>query len=220
MIVAIVPARGGSKGIPRKNITLCANKPLISWTIQSALESKLLDKIYVSTEDREIARISRKYGAEVLKRPEHLATDDSLIVETLKYHLENDIQNTKTLVMLQPTSPIREPDLIDFCIEKYKTSDCDSLATGFDLRFVPYGTTTMRRQDMKLPFSDDGSVYVYNPRIILQGKLFTENRFCVCTTREQNIEIDDEFDLWLCEQVLLKRMKDAQNNENIGSDNR
>ena len=216
MIVAVIPARGGSKGIHRKNITPCANKPLIAWTIESALKSKLLDKIYVSTEDREIARISRKFGAEVLKRPENLAQDETLIVDVLKHHLEHDIPNAKTIVLLQPTSPVRDEGLIDFCIERYKESTADSLATGFDVLLSEYGSTMSRRQDMEGYFHDDGNLYCINKNLILQGKLFSEDpekRLNIYyqdlqSEKEQSIEIDCLFDLWLCEQILLKREKE------------
>jgi CMP-N-acetylneuraminic acid synthetase len=213
MIVAIIPARGGSKGIPRKNITTCAGKPLISWTIERALESELLDKIYVSTEDKEIARISRKFGSEVLKRPPELAEDTTLIVDVLKHHLENDIPNAKTIVLLQPTSPVRDEGLIDFCIEQYKNQTYDSVATGFDVLLSEYGSTMSRRQDMQGYFHDDGNCYVINKNLILQGKLFNENHLGIYyqdaqAEKEQSVEIDCLFDLWLCEQILLKREKE------------
>ena len=216
LIVAIIPSRGGSKGIPRKNITQICGKPLIYWTIQSALESKLLDKIYVSTEDREIARIARKFGAEVLKRPEELSKDETLVVDVLKYHLENDIPNAKTIVLLQPTSPVRDPGLIDFCIGEYQNSTADSLATGFDVLLSEYGSTMARRQDMQGYFHDDGNLYCINKNLILQGKLFSEDpekRLNIYyqdknAEKEQSVEIDDPFDLWLCEEILLKREKE------------
>ena len=208
MIVAVIPARGGSKGIPRKNITPCFNKPLIAWTIEKALESKLLNKVYVSTEDKEIARISRKWGAEVLKRPPELSTDETLIIDVLKHHLEHDFPTAKTIVLLQPTSPIRDEGLIDFCIQQYLDSTDDSLATGFDVLLSEYGSTMARRQDMQGYFHDDGSVYVINKNLILKGTLFNDKHINVETSKEQNFEIDDPFDLWLCEQILMKREKE------------
>ena len=212
MIVAITPARGGSKGIPGKNIKQIAGRPLISWTVERALESKLIDKYYVSTDDKEIKRIAKKWGAEVLDRPLELATDESLVIDTLKYHLENDCPKTKTLVILQATSPIREPGLIDYCIDEYRNSTADCLATGFDVKYAEYGTVMRRRQDMEGYFNDDGNVYVINANLIKNRQLFNDNQIHIYTSREQNPEIDDDFDFWLCEQILLK--KEHEKNEN------
>lgn len=219
MIVGIIPARGGSKGIPRKNIAPCAGKPLIAWTIERALESKLLEKVFVSTEDNEIAVLSRKYGAQILKRPIDLSEDTTLIVDVLKYHLKKDIPRTKTVVLLQPTSPVREEGLIDFCIETYRNSDADCLATGHDIFLPAYGSTMERRQDMTGYFHDDGNVYCINRNLILNGKLFNNNHIDVYYENEhkefeQKHEIDTLDDLWLNEQILLKREKEKK--ENIG----
>jgi N-acylneuraminate cytidylyltransferase len=110
--------------------------------------------------------------------------------------------------MLQPTSPIRDEGLIDFCIQSYKECDADSLATGFDCKFMPYGTNTMRRQDYEGFFYDDGNVYVINANIIRNGLMFSEKHEHVYTSKLQNLEIDDEDDFWLVEQVLLRREKE------------
>ena len=120
MFVGIIPARGGSKGIPRKNIKSVFGKPLIYWSIQAAKKSKLLNKFYVSTEDPEIARISSEFGAPVLKRPENLSQDDSTTMAVLQHHFQKDLEDTKAIVLLQCTSPYRDELLIDDCIKKYK----------------------------------------------------------------------------------------------------
>ena len=204
MILGITPARGGSKGIPRKNIKEIAGKPLIAWTIEAAKASKLLDQFVVSTEDSEIASISKKYGAEVISRPYELATDEASTLSVLQHVLSE--MDSEAVVLLQPTSPVRDKDLIDRCIQKYKKKGVDNLATGFICKFMEYGTYTQRRQDLKGFFYDDGNVYVIKDSLIKEGKLFGRSRERFETTREQNIEIDDEFDFWIAEQVLHKRL--------------
>ena len=203
MILGVTPARGGSKEIPRKNIRMICGEPLIAWTIKAAKQSKLLDKYVVSTEDEEIAKISRKYGAEIIERPPELATDEasplSVLRDTVK-RIDTDI-----VVLLQATSPIRNPDLIDDCITRFLDTGADSLATGFICKYQEYGTCNLRRQDIKGFFYDNGSVYIIKADLIRNGDRFGKKMERVITDREQNIEIDDEFDFWVAEQVLKKR---------------
>lgn len=203
MILGIIPARGGSKGIPLKNIKIIARKPLIAWSIESAKMSKLLDRIIVSTDDSEIAGISRQYGAEVIDRPAALATDEATTLSALQHVLS--VVKADTVVLLQPTSPIRDSNLIDKCIEKFQKSGADNLATGFICKFQEYGTYYQRRQDLKGFFYDDGSVYVFKADLIEKGKLFGKKVERVVISREQNFEIDEEFDFWIVEQILIKR---------------
>ena len=203
MILGIIPARGGSKGIPRKNIKLIAGKPLIAWTIEHAINSNLLDDFIVSTEDPDITEVAEYYGATVLPRPKELATDTSLIIDTLKYILEH--YPADVFVLLQPTSPIRSPDLIDRCIEEYKKRNVDVVVTGFDCHYKPYETYVGRRQDLDTFFYNDGNVYVINTKLIKKGRINSVNYYPVYTSKEENVEIDDEFDFWLAEQILLKR---------------
>lgn len=208
MILGVIPARGGSKEIPRKNIRICAGKPLIAWTIEAAKRAKLLNRFVVSTEDPEIAEISKKYDAEVINRPLEFATDEATTLSVLQHVLL--LIEADTIVLLQPTSPIRDAGLIDMCIKRFQETGIDNLATGFICKFMEYGTYTQRRQDLKEFFYDDGNVYVIKAELIKRGKLFGEKVERVEITREQNIEIDDEFDFWLAEQILLKRIKEGK----------
>ena len=203
MILGVTPARGGSKGIPRKNIRMICGEPLIAWTIKAARKSKLLDKYVVSTEDEEIAKISRKYGAEIIERPPELATDESSTLSVLQDILKRI--DAEIVVVLQATSPIRNPDLIDDCVRRFLDTGADSLATGFTCKYQEYGTSGLRRQDIKGFFYDDGSVYIIKADLIRNGDRFGRKMERVITDREQNIEIDDEFDFWVAEQVLKRR---------------
>ncbi len=203
MILGVIPARGGSKGIPRKNIKSIAGKPLIAWTILAAQESKLIDRLVISTEDPEIAAIAREYGAEVIERPAELATDEATTLAVLQDILTKI--DADTIVLLQPTSPVRDPGLIDKCIRQFKKTGVDNLGTGFNCKFMSYGSYMKRRQELNGFFYDDGNVYVINSDLIRRGKLHGKKMGRIEISREQNIEIDDPFDFWLAEQVLLAR---------------
>ncbi|MEW6482426.1 MAG: acylneuraminate cytidylyltransferase family protein [bacterium] len=208
MILGVIPARGGSKGIPRKNIKLIAGKPLIAWTIEAAKRSKLLEKFVVSTEHPKIAEIARQYEAEVVDRPNELSTDEATTLSVLQDVLSKI--EADTVVLLQPTSPIRDKDLIDRCIERFQETGADNLATGFICKFMEYGFYTQRRQELRGFFYDDGNVYVIKGELIKKGTMFGKKVERFETTREQNIEIDDEFDFWIAEQILLKRIKEGK----------
>lgn len=203
MILGVIPARGGSKGIPKKNIREICGKPLIAWTIEAAKESRSLDRFVVSTEDPEIAGISREWGAEVIDRPAGLATDTATTLSVLKDLLTK--VNADTIVLLQCTSPVRTPGLIDTCIKKYQETGADVVASGFLCNLFEWGTYSARRQELKEYFHDDGNVYVISAGNIRQGDLFAGKRETVIVPRECTFEIDDEFDFWINKKILEKR---------------
>lgn len=131
-ITAIIPARGGSKRIPRKNIKLYAGYPLIYWSIQLAKESKYINEIILSTDDPEIAQIGEKYGAKVpYLRPKNISVDLSTDYEFIKYHINNTIDHPDLLVHLRPTYPNRKIEILNDCIERFikNFDNCDSLRT-------------------------------------------------------------------------------------------
>ena len=201
--LGVIPARGGSKGVPRKNIRPTAGRPLIAWTIDAALRSHLLTRFVVSTEDEEIAAVAEQYGAEVLWRPMELAGDQVISREVIRHAL--DTCGGDAAVLLQATSPVRDTDLIDRVIESFVQGDWDSMATGFMNPVYPPHGEEHRRQDISEVFVNDGSVIVSTRETILAGSLFGDRRGIMVTDREQNIDIDDQFDLWLAEKVLEKR---------------
>lgn len=203
MILGVIPARGGSKGIFKKNIKPICGKPLIAWTIEAALQSRHLDRVVVSTEDAEITGISRRFGAEVIDRPTHLATDTATTLSALQDLLTK--VEADTVVLLQCTSPVRTPGLIDQCIEKYQKTGADAVATGYLCSLFEWGTYSARRQKLHPFFHDDGNVYVINAENIRNGDLFAGKRETVIVDRECSFEIDDEFDFWLNDQILQKR---------------
>ena len=207
MILGLIPARGGSKGIPNKNIKKINGKPLIVWTIERAKSSKLLDKVIVSTDSDEIAMIARDAGAEILKRPEYLATDTASTQDVMVHALQK--YPADTLVLLQPTSPCRSEGLIDACIEEFLENDYDSLATGWICDYKEYGKNTLPRQQIEGFFYDDGNVYVIKADNILQGDRYGAKIGHKIISRYENAEIDDEFDFWLLEQILKKQEREG-----------
>lgn len=205
MILGIIPARGASKGIPQKNIKMIAGRPLIAWTIEAARKSQLLGKCIVSTEDEEVAAVAGKYAAEVLKRPQELATDDASTLCVLQHAVRRI--PCDTVVLLQPTSPIRSEGLIDECVREFIDNDYDSLATGFMCKYIAYGRNQLRRQEIEGFFYDDGSVYVIKADLIRAGDRYGKKVGRKITTRSENVDIDDEFDFWVAEKILLEAKK-------------
>lgn len=203
MILGLIPARGGSKGVPGKNVKLICGKPLIVWTIESALRAKRLDKIVVSTDSVEIARIAYEAGAEVLMRPAELATDTASTQDVMVHALEQ--YPAGIVVLLQPTSPYRMEGRIDECICEFLEKDYDSLATGFWCDYKEYGTNTLPRQEIQGFFYDDGNIYVIKAASILAGDRYGKKIGRKVISRYENAEIDDAFDFWLLEHILRDR---------------
>ena len=202
MILGLIPARGGSKGVPGKNIKIIHGKPLIVWSIEKGLKSRLIDKLVVSTDSEEIARIAREAGAEVLMRPAELATDTASTQDVMTHALQ--YYPADILVLLQPTSPYRTDGLIDECIEEFLQEDLDSLATGFICDYKEYGKNTLPRQQIQGFFYDDGNVYVIKAENILKGDRYGIRIGRKYPSRYENAEIDDDYDFWLLEKILEK----------------
>ena len=220
--IALVPARGGSKGIPGKNIHLIDGKPLIAHSIQDAQEAHLVDKVYVSTDDSEIASVSRSYGAEVIQRPIEFATDtassESALIHALT-EIEKTGINPELVVFLQCTSPLRTGSDIDRAIEQLRSENADSLlSVSPNHRFLWHQVNNVvqsinydysqrpRRQDMNPQYMENGSIYIFKPWVLkesnnrLGGKisLFVMNE-------EQSHEIDSLEDFEYVEFLLSKQ---------------
>ena len=173
MIVAIIPARGGSKRVQNKNIKELGSKPLIYYTIEEAKKSKFIDKIYVTTDSAEIAYISDSYGVSVISRPKHLAEDDTPTLSVLKHaigEIEKDIR-IQAIVLLQPTSPLRKSKLIDKCIEKYISLQCDSVVTVEETETLPTLVSLVDDNIVKCSYKLNGAVYVVKRDCIMDMKV-------------------------------------------------
>jgi len=214
-ILGLIPARGGSKGIPRKNIKLLHNKELIRYSIETALKCDFLDEIMVSTEDREIAKISKIAGANVpYSRPMELANDKSPTIDTVVHVLEFYEKNKKSfdaVCLLQPTVPFRDEKDLNMAIEKFISSNADSLIsvktvphiynpywvyeenkkTGF-LQLARSGENIIpRRQDLPKAYHRDGSIYLTKKEIILREKsLYGKKIIHHIMENSPNINID------------------------------
>lgn len=203
IVLAVIPARGGSKGVPGKNIKMIAGKPLLAWTIQHALAAKTVDRVVVSTEDKKIAAVARKWGAEVLDRPKKLATDKADTLPVLQHALKNCPADV--LVVLQCTSPIRSQGLIDRCVEKFIRTKADSLGTIHHDHSYEYGQDMPRRQEIRARLVDNGNVYVNKAALVMKGDRIGRRFAVLETSRVEGFEIDAPFDFWLCEKILLER---------------
>ena len=186
--VAVIPARGGSKGLPGKNIHPVAGLPLLAWTIMQARASQSVSRVIVSTDDSSIADVAREYGAEVVLRPPELsgdrATSESAILHTLD-RIEADGGRTPDLVaFLQATSPLRKPEDIDCAVERFLEEGADSLisVTGADdltiweedgaagWRSVNFDWTHRgMRQDRARQYIENGSIYLFRPELLRRG---------------------------------------------------
>ena len=209
MVLGVIPARGGSKGLPWKNILPIAGFPLIYWSIQAAKRSKLLDDFIVSTDDPEIGAIARSYGARALDRPAHLAQDDTTTLAVLQHIIS--CKPCDSIVVLQPTSPLRNADTIDTCIHDFQNGGYNTLATGYYTKIIEYGThQNLRRQDIPGFFYDDGNVYIISKSVIQSNRWFGD-RVCKKTLdAELNVEIDDEVTFISAEALLLKRLQSGR----------
>ena len=183
-IISIIPARGGSKSIPKKNLVPFLGEPLISKSIQQSLSSQLISRTFVSTDDEDIKLISKKYGAEVIVRPGEIsndnATTESAMIHTLNVLKENENYIPDIVVLLQATSPLRKGNDIANAIKMFINQKADSLISGSqfeDFLFwekqntkwhpVNYNPNNrMRRQDRTPQFVENGSIYMFKPEIL------------------------------------------------------
>ncbi|RYJ50884.1 acylneuraminate cytidylyltransferase family protein [Flavobacterium petrolei] len=187
--IAIIPARGGSKRIPEKNIQLFGGLPLLVHSIQYALaNSAFIDAVYVSTDDLAIKEIALAYGAKVIDRPDHLSGDLEPTITTVQHVLGNLGFEVENVILLQPTNPLRPPNLLKDCLEKFQNEKVDSLFTVTQNyqkfgkitsgTFVPFNYEIgQRSQDLEPLYFENGLLYITKAKSILENKIITENAF-------------------------------------------
>ncbi len=224
--LAIIPARGGSKGLPKKNIKELCGKPLIAWSIEAGLKSKYLDEVMVTTDSQEIADISNQYGANVpFLRPDELASDTATSFDAIKHTLDyyNNEQNKEFdyIVLLEPTSPLREPSDIDRAIEILFDSGADSIVgicktedqnpsflvtkdmENFICGYENKEMKVLRRQDIKDVYFFEGTIYISKTNILLSKKTFYhENTIGYEVPKYKSLEIDDIDDFVMVEAIM------------------
>jgi len=230
-ILAIIPARSGSKGIPRKNIRVLAGKPLIAYSIENALKSKYVDRVVVSTDDEEIASIASKYSeVKIVKRPEYLARDDTSlepVIEHVIHQLEEENYIPTYIVLLQPTSPLREPYDIDFAVEKIIKEKADSLLSVFENdRFIWDRTNLIpinydlknrpRRQEKKWELVENGSIYITRREFFLKEKNRLGGKIAIYVMPKwKSFEIDEPLDFEIVEFLMKSRLNFYPNEEKL-----
>jgi len=187
--IAIIPARGGSKRLPNKNTLLLDGIPLFVHSILYAKKNKeIIDAIYVTTDDTTIKEMALSYGVNVIDRPNHLSGDNEPTVSAVKHVLENINDKVDTIVLLQPTNPLRPTNLLQDCFQKFTTSACDSLFTVSQNhqklgkitadKFIPFNYEIgQRSQDLEPLFYENGLLYITKANAILKDKIITENAF-------------------------------------------
>lgn len=224
-VLAIIPARGGSKGIPKKNLVEVANKPLIQWTIEAALQSKSIDTVVVSSDDDEILEYAKSYHQLIcIKRPSELARDNSVIEPVINHVLEVlDVENQYDyLILLQPTSPLRTSDDINNAISLIANNEATSLISvtrpthhplksfikneeGYLQGLVNNGYPFMPRQELPEVYQPNGAIYIVQIKEFLKSStLLTKKAIGYMMTLEKSIDVDFLEDIENIENQLKK----------------
>ena len=232
-ILAVIPARGGSKGIPRKNIRMLAGKPMIAYSIQTALDSKYIDDVILTSDDREIMEIGQIYGANMLERPKHLAEDD-VPLDPVIYHAFTNWEREKGveydyIISMQPTSPLLTHETLDKTIVEIIDNDCDTLVGVRDEthlywmkknnEFIPLYKERLNRQYLDPIYKETG-LFISKKSIITENNRIGGKIWVFEIPFKESIDIDTNVDWWIVEN-LLKHIKiairvDADNNIGLG----
>ncbi|CAM0744142.1 acylneuraminate cytidylyltransferase family protein [Acinetobacter baumannii] len=226
-VTALIPARGGSKRLPRKNVKLLVNKPLIAWSIEVAKASKYIDHVVVSTDDEEIKQVSEQYGAEVpFLRPEYLSNDHASSFDVIKHAIDflHLGQKNELIVLLQPTSPLRLVSELDTALEFFIAKNAKGIVSISETEHSPMWSNTLpengcmsdfirpevqgkRSQDLPKFFRLNGSIYIYETLCLLeQSKIFfNENVYGFETSLKTAIDIDTDLDFLIAETIMKNR---------------
>jgi len=208
--ILIIPARGGSKRLPNKNIKLLGGKPLIAHSIEYALHSNIGD-VVISTDDVQIKDIAKKYDVKVQNRPKHLATDVSPTIDTLKFVVENLDKDYENVVLLQPTNPLRPKNLLIDALQLMNENKYDSLMTVtrnhqkfgkiIDNKFIPYNYKIgQRSQDLEPLYFENGLLYITKVELIKEGKILGKNNHPMLVNHPfAHVDIDTQEDFELAE---------------------
>lgn len=217
--IVVIPARGGSKGIPRKNVRLLGGKPLIAYSIENALNSAHNLKVVVSTDDEEIARISKAYGAEVVMRPKQLATDEVTLDPVIFYTVNQVERNEKAsydyVLTMQPTSPLLSVVTLDAAISYYLEHDFDTVLSGInqphlswtekDGKIVPNYKERLNRQYLPKDLFETGAFFISKRSFVVQNSRFGSNVSVFEIPKKEAIDIDTPQDWWVAEKELNKK---------------
>jgi CMP-N-acetylneuraminic acid synthetase len=224
-VLAVIPARGGSKGIPGKNIKQFAGKPLIAHSIEASLNCPLINRTVVSTDDDKIAKVAAAHGAQVIKRPAELAADSSLVIDAIKHavlKVEEDGHAVDFVLLLEPTSPFRRAEDLEKCVQVLLDDKADSVATFTDAHVSPNrlwrvsddtvepyikgAVPWLPRQKQPKAHELTGQIYGLSRKLLFEKadsiSLLLGRKFAVITPRETALDIDTELDFMIAEKVM------------------
>ena len=221
--LAIIPARGQSKRLPRKNMLVLNGKPLLTWSINAGLESKYIDKVVVSSDDDEIIQIASKYDVGIVKRPDVLASDTASTFETLKHAIEN-CDKFDYIILLQATSPLRNAKHIDKAIELLDSKNAEAIVSVCETSHTPLWSNVLpedgsmnnfltedvinkRSQDLEVHYQLNGAIYICNTDRFLSNKSFflKEGIYAFKMQKIDSIDIDDKLDFIIAESLMQER---------------
>ena len=211
--LAVIPARGGSKRLPHKNLLDLCGKPLIAWSIEAGLQSKYIDKVLVSSDNKKILDIATKFKTGIIKRPKRLASDTATTFDVLKHAIDN-LESYDYIVLLQPTSPLRNDRHIDEAIELLEKKNAHAIISVCEMDHSPLWSNTLksdqamneflkedilnkRSQDLEKYYRLNGAIYICKINKFFKEREFflKENVYAYIMDRESSIDIDEDIDL-------------------------
>ncbi|WP_434658052.1 cytidylyltransferase domain-containing protein [Sulfurimonas sp. NW9] len=221
--LAVIPARGGSKRLEHKNILPLAGKPLIAWSIEAAKKSKYIDDVVVSSDDEEILNIAKECSAQVLKRPKELASDTATTFDTIKHTIDSIQENYDYIILLQPTSPLRDEQDIDSAIEYMFKKKADAVVSVCEVEHSPLWSNTLpkdrnmsgflkeellnrRSQDIETYYRLNGAIYIARTKKFLENKGFflQEKIYAYVMEQSHSIDIDTKLDFDIASSIISK----------------
>ncbi len=219
--LAIIPARGGSKRLPDKNILYLNGIPLIAWSIEAAKKSKNIDDIVVTSDSDKILDIAKKYNVKTIKRPDFLASDTATTFDVIKHAIENFGEKSEYVVLLQPTSPLRNEKHINEAIELLEKKNADAVISVCEVDHSPLWSNTLpenldmsnfirdemknkRSQDLEKYYRLNGAIYICKTERLLEEKTFfiKNNIFAYLMDKKSSVDIDDEVDFELAKVLM------------------
>ena len=224
-VLAIIPARGGSKGIPGKNTRVFAGKPLIAHSIETALNCPLINRTVVSTDDAHIAEVAKAHGAQVINRPDELAGDTALVIGAIRHavlEVEGEGETVDIVILLEPTSPFRRAEDVEKCIQVLLEDRADSVATFTESHVSPNrlwrvsgevvepyiagAVPWLPRQKQPVAHELTGQVYGVSRKVLFENEdsisLLLGRKYPVITPGETALDIDTELDFMMAEKIM------------------
>ncbi len=223
--IAIIPARGGSKGIPNKNLVPFAGRPLLGWSIFHALSSPQIENVFVTSDDGKILNFTESVGASPIRRPAELSGDESSSESALIHAIDQLSSDPEIVVFLQATSPLRKTDDVENALQTFANTEADSLFSGARLDdFNVWGNKEGRFESLNYDFKsrqtrqnrridswvEDGSIYIFRPQILRENNNRLGGKIAIYETETwQSFEIDEPDDLTLCEILFKHYLEDC-----------